>query len=85
MVISKMIMSQSLWNDIFEYCDHEDERKKQRNRPSVPYVSAEIVFAQPYEPCMIEEFFKQEQLRAPWLRSTSCLIACPCSRHRVIC
>ena len=81
--MSTILMSQSLWNDIVEYYGREE--KKEIQKPSIPYVSAEIAFTQPYEVCMIEEFFKQEQLKAPWLRSTSCLIACPCSRHRVIC
>ena len=37
------------------------------------------------EPCLYVEFFKQEQSKPPWMRSSSCLIYCPCWRHRVYC
>lgn len=37
------------------------------------------------QPCLIEEFFKKEQEKPAHLRSNSCLIACPCPRHRVYC
>jgi hypothetical protein len=36
-------------------------------------------------PCAIEEFFRQEQKKPWWMRSSSCLLYCNCPKCRITC
>lgn len=37
------------------------------------------------EICAIEEFFKMQQDKPPWLRATACYMTCFCKKCRPIC